>query len=84
MRKNSTSREYYLNKSDGTRQRVCQKFFCTTFSLSHRVIEKCVESLSETGLFVGYDKRQDSRACNKTNEDDEKLVKEHINQFERI
>ena len=80
----NTSREYFLNKSDGKRQRVCQKFFCATFSITHRVIEKCFESISETGLFVGYDKRTDSKPYNKTEEKSEQLVKEHINSFARI
>lgn len=79
-----TSRSYYLNDTNGNRQRVCQKFFCSTFAVSHRVIETCAKMMSETGLFTGYDKRKDSRPPNSTPDEAKNLVLDHINLFPKI
>lgn len=79
-----TSRAFYLNKSDCSRMRVCLNFFCKTFAISHRVVETCMSNTSDNGLYVGYDKRKDTKPHNATKVDVVSLVKEHIDSFPRV
>nr|CAH7744923.1 unnamed protein product [Callosobruchus chinensis] len=79
-----TSRIYYLKDTKGARHRVCQKFFCATFAISHRVVETCVKSMSDTGVFIGHDKRIHSKPPNATSAEVKQQVKKHIDLFPRI
>nr|CAH7752205.1 unnamed protein product [Callosobruchus chinensis] len=80
----NTSRIYYLKDTKGARHRVCQKCFCATFAISHRVVETCVESLSDTRVFVGHDKRIHSKPHNATSAEVKQQVKKHTDLFPRI
>ena len=80
----AASWQYFLKNANGTRERVCEKFFCGTFAVSHRVIETTSKSFSDTGLFVGYDKRIDTHPPNSTSDEVKALVKQHINSFPRV
>lgn len=76
-----TSRLYFLKDSSGIKQRVCLKFFCATFAISHRVIETCLQNISSTGLYTGYDKRKDTMPANATPLQAQRLVREHIDSY---
>lgn len=79
-----TSRVYYLKNSAGETHRVCLKFFCGTFSISHRVVENCARNMSGNGLYIGRDKRIGVQPPNTTPLETIQLVKEHIDSFPRI
>ncbi|KAL4100701.1 hypothetical protein QTP88_020735 [Uroleucon formosanum] len=53
--KQKTSREFFLCNLSGEQNRGCLKFFCATFSISHRVVEICMKKVSKTGVYVGHD-----------------------------
>jgi len=63
---------------------VCLNFFCTTFSISHRVVNLCIKNIGDNGLFVGKDNRTNHKALNKTPISALNLVKEHINSFPKV
>uniref|UniRef100_A0A6P7GN78 Uncharacterized protein LOC114344462 n=1 Tax=Diabrotica virgifera virgifera TaxID=50390 RepID=A0A6P7GN78_DIAVI len=79
-----TSRVYYLKNSAGETHRVCLKFFCGTFAISHRVVENCANGMSANGLYIGRDKRIGVKPPNVTPSDTIQLVKDHIDSFPRI
>lgn len=80
----TTSRIYKLKNNKGERVRVCQKFFCATLALSHRVTDCLMTKVSDSGLYSDYDRRMDSKPANATPSDNIKLVKEHIDMFPRV
>nr|CAH7729952.1 unnamed protein product [Callosobruchus chinensis] len=82
--KRKTSRIYYLKDTNGSRKRVCLNFFCKTFAISHRVVETCMKNISSSGMYIGYDKRKDTKPHNLTDEGTALLVHEHIDSFPRV
>ena len=78
------SRAYYLYASDGSKKRVCQKFFCKTFAISFRVVDTALAGRGESGAFVGGDKRIGRPAPNKINEDRLQHIRDHINSFPKV
>jgi hypothetical protein len=81
----SFSRIYQLKCFEsGERKRVCFKFFCATFSISHRVTDCLMNKVSESGLYTGYDRRIDSRPANATSSENIDHIKNHINLFPRV
>lgn len=79
-----TSTLYFLKDSNGKPHRVCLKFFCATFAISHRVIENCAHNMSDSGLYIGDDKRKNTRPPNTTSDEAKRFVKEHIDSFPRV
>lgn len=84
--KRKTSREFVLCNSSGEKNRVCLKFFCATFSISHRVVEICMKKVSKTGVYVGHDGRSEInlKRYNSTSDDIKNHVKMHIDSFPRV
>lgn len=73
-----------MTNEEGNKVRVCLKFFCATFSISHRVVETCMINIGNNGLFIGDDKRKNHKASNATSQSDLNLVKNHINSFPKV
>jgi len=66
--KRKISREYFVIIED-SRVRVCRKFFCATYSISIKVINKAMNGKSSSGVFTKPDGRQGKPAPNKTPDD---------------
>ncbi|RZF48681.1 hypothetical protein LSTR_LSTR015116 [Laodelphax striatellus] len=81
----SISRLYHLKcMNSGERKRVCLKFLCATFSISHRVTDCLMNKVSASGLYTGYDQRIDSKPANATSSENINHIKNHINLFPRV
>ena len=83
QRKNS--KFYYLySNTDSTRERVCQKFFCSTLCISNTVILNAFNNRDDQGGFKGKGMRGCRSPSNKTKQEDIKFVKCHIERFPTI
>lgn len=78
------SRRYSLINEEGIKTRVCLKLFCATFSISHKVVETCMESIGSNGLFIGEDKKKYHKPSNHTSQEDLNIVKNHISSFPKV
>lgn len=84
IKNRSTSRHLYLVNGDGEKKRVCLKFFCSTFSISHRVVELTMRNIGLGSTYVGHDRRLGKCPVNKTTDENRDLVLEHINSFPTV
>ena len=83
-KKKTKSCAYYLFSNDGLKKRVCQDFFCKTFSFSFRCVDSALAGKGDSGAFVGTDKRKGGPAHNKISEDIVKHIHNHINTFPKV
>jgi len=62
------------------------EFLCTTFSISHRVVEVCMKKVGSCGIYFGIDGRSEIafKKHNSTSEDCKTHVKSYIDSFPRI
>jgi len=79
-----TSREYCLMTQDSIKVRVCQKFFCSTFAFSFKIVNTALKGKSTTGVFTKLDGRIGREPMNKIANDRVAHVKLHIDSFPRI
>lgn len=77
----STSRVLYLRDTLGEKKRVCLKFFCSTFAISHHLIQSVMENVGFGGVYVSHDKRIGFRPFNATPQESVAFVKKHIESF---
>ncbi|KAL0832203.1 hypothetical protein ABMA28_001657 [Loxostege sticticalis] len=74
-----TTKCYFFH--DGSKQQVCQKYFCSTLAISPTVINNAIEKRNQCGLYDAEDKRGKKEPPNKTNEAAVNFVKMHIESF---
>lgn len=79
-----TSRQYFLTKLDGEKFRVCQRMFCSTFTVSYKVVNRALQGRSSTGVYTQPDGRSGRSPKNKIPDDRIRFVKQHIDGFPRI
>lgn len=63
---------------------MCESFFKATLCISNGPINKAFALVDDTGNFGGNDRRGKHEAYNKTDQDDEIYVKEHIESFPTV
>lgn len=80
----STSRIFYLSNSLGQKKRVCLKFFCRTFAISHRIVELTMRDVGIAGSYVGSDRRRGVRPANATSEEKVAFVKKRMDPFPTV
>ena len=78
------SRAYHLFSIDGIKKKVCQKFFCQTFSFSFKIVDTALLGKNSSGAFVGKDNRVGRPASNKTEIDRIKHVKAQFESFPKV
>lgn len=76
----NTSRVYHFMKN-GTKYRVCKRFFLGTLSISHGPIHNALSSVNDAGIFAGTDKRGRKAPGNKTSSKIIADIKAHIQSF---
>lgn len=76
----NSSREYYFFKHDAE-MRVCSTFFMATLSISNGPINRALKNVDEFGEFIGTDDRGKKEPANKSNPEDLKFLRDHIESF---
>lgn len=78
---------YHLSSEEGNREKVCQTFFLNTLGISHQVVKTVAAkvNISENNLLtIDRDNRGRNTAKSRISEEQELLVKYHINSFEAV
>lgn len=79
-RPKTTARIYYLPGGE-TKIRVCEKIFRATLCISNGPINKAFSGVGNSGVYEEEDRRRNIAPPNKTCQDDEDYVKQHIESF---
>mgnify|MGYP006948249588 CR=1 FL=1 len=61
--KNREASRFNLKNSMQETHRVCLKFFCAIFAISHRVVVNFINNMSEYGLYTGRDNWCSTTKC---------------------
>jgi len=74
---------YYLRNAVGD-VRVCQKFFCMTLAISKKTVQYALKNRNSLGHFELPNVEGSRKAVNKTSDERESLVREHIESFPQM
>jgi len=67
--------------TDSGEIRVCQNFLCRTLAISKKIVSHALEHKNALGKFVPPNLQSERKPGNKTSDERENLVREHINSF---